>query len=179
MKTLITLVTILAATTVSAKTMTAMNYVEKSAYAIQRLTQQNKINALFLTDTSQESVAVRADGATLELRAIAGTGQLDNVLIFEFDSSGNLSSYKEVVDSRNSASPIFSNLNAATILDLGAEAVVDHLGESADLPVVASAARGVTINKDGGGYKFAISIADGRTYTIQMDEQGNIVGQGF
>lgn len=162
-----------------AKTMAPMNFVEKSSYALQKLVNQHRIDASFLTDVSAEKINASASGAVIELDSPSANPQVMNTLTLTFDASGTLTSYNADFKSVSAASPIFHPTNAGTILDLGAEAVVDHLNESPDLPVVAATAQALTIDNEGTGFHIRILLQDGRTYNILMDDQANVVGKGF
>jgi hypothetical protein len=173
------LFTVSFASTASAKTLVAMNYVEKSAYALQRLVNQNHVDPSFLTDVNAERIAVTNLGAQIELQSPSADPNMVNTITLNFDAKGTLTSFTTNFVSKDPQGPLFSPVNAATILDLGAEAVVDHLAESADLPVVARDAQGLSIAKEGSGFHIRILLNDGRTYNILMDDQANVVSKGF
>lgn len=162
-----------------AKVMTPMNFVEKSSYALQKLVNQHHIDPSFLTDVSAGKINASAAGAVIELDSPSATPQVMNTLTLTFDANGSLVSYNANFKSVSPMSPIFHPTNAGTILDLGAEAVVDHLKESSDLPVVAETAEALTIDKEGAGFHIRIYLKDGRTYNIIMDDQANVLSKGF
>lgn len=178
-KTILSATALLLTTSAWAKTVTAMHYVEKSSYSLQRLVNQHQIDASFLTDVNVVKVDASSTGAVVELQSPAATSPELNTLSLTFDAHGTLVSFATDFKSPGIGGPLFTPTNSATIIDLGAEAVVDHLTESPDLPIVAQSASSLTFSKEDGGLHLRILLQDRRTYHIMMDDKANVLSKGF
>ena len=162
-----------------ARTFEAMNYVEKSSYALQRLVNQHQVDASYLTDVDSAKVSVSSSGATVVLSSPSAMAGQKNSLTLVFDTRGTMTANTNDFKSAQTSGPLFSPANSATILDLGAEAVVDHLAQSADLPVVSKTAQTVELAREGTGVHLRSGLADGRIYHIMMDTRARVISKGF
>lgn len=169
----------LASTATSARTLTAMNFVEKSSYSLQRLVARKQADPSFMTDVSELTVNVTANGAVIEMKSPSAQVNEFNTLTMQFDPAGALTNFAVDFKSMDHSGPLFTPTNAATIIDLSAEAVVDHLSESPDLPIVAQTARQVILAKESSGIHVRIVLSDSRIYNIFMDAQGKVISKGF
>lgn len=180
MKALALLFTSLIAITAQAATPPlAMNFAEKASHKLVTLAGRNAIDQSFLTDVTRATIAADANGAVIELMSPAVNPNEFNKVTLNFDATGNFLNFTTDFKGVNAASPIFKQANAATLIDLGAEAVVDHLADSADLPVVNENARTLALDTEGTGVHLRIGLNDGRTYSIMMDMTGVVISQGF
>lgn len=177
-KILLSAVVLLAAQMGFAKTLTPMQVVEKSAYALSSLVNRNAIDHSYLTDVMTLTVKSDAGAFIVEMRSPTDTAAF-NSLTLNLDAQGRLKGFKDAFVARYSRGPVFSKADASVIIDLGAEAVVDHVAESADLVVVSEKAIAVQISVQTQGPLFQITLNDGRIYKIQMDADANVLSKGF
>lgn len=175
---LLSVVVLLTAQMGFAKTLTHMQVIEKSAYALSSLVNRNAIDHSYLTDVMTLTVKPDAGGFTVEMRSPTDSAAF-NSLVLTLDTQGKLKGFKDAFVARYSRGPVFAKADASVIIDLGAEAVVDHVSESADLVVVSEKATAVQISVQAQGPLFQISLNDGRVYKIQMDADANVLSKGF
>lgn len=158
---------------------TPMHIVEKSAHNLTSLVNKGKIDPSYLTDVN--SLSLTSDGVNTKVTMLALSADQNNPnkLEITYDPNGKATSANSSFVSRNPNGPLFTNADAGKLLDLGAEAVVDHLSESNDLVNVAQNAQAVTLENENSGVLMVIHLKDGQIYSIHMDAEGNVISQGF
>ncbi|GIL17941.1 MAG: hypothetical protein FMNOHCHN_03605 [Ignavibacteriaceae bacterium] len=179
MKKLVFLAILAFQATVFAKAITPMHVVEKASYQIDALVKKQKIDQSFLTDINQVTVVQTANGFMVQLFAPSAQGQDMNLLQLGFDSTARATTANVHFVGASSQSPIFNQISVAEILDLGAEAFVDRLSESEENVVVAENVTAIQLLKAADGVVLKINLKDSRVYTVNMDNQGNVVSKGF
>lgn len=175
------LATIMSLVSVStfAATYTPMNIVEKASYQLSGLVTKGKVDASYLTDVNHVTVAQEANGFHIQLSAPSADTKTINTLDIAFDMNGKSTGFTANFVSRFPQSPIFTPTNAATILDLAAEAFVDHLSESPDNVMVAQNVESMDLSKEASGTLILVHLKQGQVYTVHMDPKGNIISKGF
>lgn len=158
---------------------TPMNIVEKASYQLSGLVNQGKVDASFATDVNHVTVTPKDSGFQIQLTSPSADENITNTLDISFDVNGKVTGYAVNFVSASAHGPIFSPTDAATILDLGAEAFVDHLSESQDNVFVAENVRSMDLSKENTGVLILIHLSAGQVYTVHMDAQGNILSKGF
>ncbi len=178
MKKLIALVTLGLSLNLFAAASTPMNAVEETAHIIDKYAKAGKIDASFLTNVT--TISVQSTGTGLQTIAYAPSANPSqaNTVTISFDANGRV---KAVGQNFVSAypRPIFIAADAATLLDLGAEAIVDHLADNADLPVVAQSAAMVQLTAGANSIVMKIQLSSGKIYNVNMDQNGNVLSKGF
>lgn len=162
-----------------AKTMTPMGIIEKTSYQISGLVNKGKIDKSYQTDVTLVTVQKTPQGFEVQASSPSADLQSPNLLNLSFDLSGKVVAFSSAFNSVNLQSPVFSSASAAELLDLGAEAFVDHLAESADYLTVAQNTEAVELVKNNAGVLLNVKLADGRIYHLQMDIQGKVLSRGF
>lgn len=158
---------------------TNMHVVESTTHAIASLAKKNSIDKSFVSDSMTVVIEKTATGYVTQVLAPSADAKQFNTISMTFDLTGKLTGSKSNFVSVNAASPIFTKLTAAKLLDLGAEAIVDHLADNAEIPVVSENAKSMQMTKLPVGQKVEITLNDGRVYTINMDAAGVVVSKGF
>lgn len=153
--------------------------VEKASYSLDKLVQKKQINPVFLTDIMTVSISAENNQYILTMLAPSNDVNNTNNLILTLDGAGKLLSFTTRFVGVSPSSPIFKNIGMGEILDLGAEAIVDHLSESADLPVVAKTTQFIQITPETKGPLLQFNLEDKRIYKVQMQNDGKIVSKGF
>lgn len=161
------------------KVITPMHVVEKSSYQLAGLVSKGKIDASYLTDVTTVTVTQESGGFRVKMYSPSADESNPNTLEMTFDQAGKATSASANFVSRFPHGPLLDGANAATILDLGAEAIVDHLSESSDNVVVAQNVQSVEIQKEATGVLFLVNLNNGQTYSIHMDQDGKVISQGF
>lgn len=156
-----------------------MNIVEKASYQLSGLVTKGKVDATYLTDVNHVTVSQSASGFQIQLSSPSADANSVNTLDIAFDLNGKATGYAANFVSAYPQGPVFSSANAATILDLAAEAFVDHLSESQDNVVVADNVRSMDLSTESSGVLIVIHLATGQDYTVHMDAQGNVLSKGF
>ena len=159
--------------------MTPMHAVEKSSYQLGGLVNKGKVDASFLTDVTSLTIASDSSGFKVTMYSPSSDNNKPNTLDLSFDTSGKVTSFNANFVSRSPQGPIFTKATVATLLDLGAEAIVDHLGESADNVTVAQNAKAIDLSKVGDEILLEISLTNGQVFNIRMDQDGKVLSQGF
>lgn len=174
-----TVLTMLAANSAFAGKATPMNVVEKSSYQLSGLVSKGKIDASFLTDVTHLSITSDNTGFKVTMFSPSADTNTANTLTIVFDQNGKAVSYNANFASVYPAGPVFSHADAATILDLAAEAIVDHLSESPDNITVAEQAQTLELQPEGSGVLVLITLSSGHVYSIHMDQDAKVISQGF
>ncbi|MCB9073258.1 MAG: hypothetical protein H6623_06520 [Bdellovibrionaceae bacterium] len=158
--------------------MSAMKVVEKSSYQLAALAKKKEIDESFLYNINSIDIQTQAAGYTLVLKSPSADSSKLNTITMNFDQKGKVTGY--AVDFTSApVTNIFSGLDMATIIDLSAEAVVDHVSEDKALVDVADMATQVHYMPDNTGYSIVIQLNDSRTYTIKMDDTGAVTSKSF
>lgn len=179
-KVFVSVAVVLASVTAFAgKVITPMHIIEKSSYQLAGLVSKGKIDASYLTDVTAVTVTPEATGFRVTMYSPSADENNSNTLEMIFDTGAKATSASANFVSRFPHGPILDGANAATILDLGAEAIVDHLNESPDNMVVAQNVQSVEIQKESAGVLFLVNLNNGQTYSIHMDQDGKVLSQGF
>ncbi len=158
---------------------TPMNIVEKSSYQLAGLVTKGKIDASFLTDVNHLTVSSDASGFHVQMTSPATTPDAVNTLDITFDTNGKATSFSSNFVARFSQGPIFEKTNAATILDLCAEAFVDHLSESQDNLFVAQNVESIDLGVEQGGFLILVHLKNAQVYQVHMDATGKVISKGF
>lgn len=158
---------------------TPMHIVEKSSYQLGGLVSKLKIDPSYLTDVTTLTVTQDNSGFKVIMQSPSATPDIANKLEIPFDKTGKAGTAVATFTSRYSQGPIFALTNAAVFLDLGAEAIVDHLADSPDNIVVARTTQAVDLQKENSGVLMLVHLTDGRAYSIHMDNKGKVLSQGF
>ncbi len=162
-----------------AKEITPMHVVEKASYQISGLVTKGKIDASYLTDISTLTVSKDETGYKVIMQSPSADEKNPNRLEIPFDLNAKAGVATAQFNSKYPQGPVFTGANAAVLLDLGAEAIVDHLSAAADNIVIARTTIAVDLQKEATGVAMAAHLNDGRTYFIHMDENGQVLSQGF
>jgi hypothetical protein len=162
-----------------AKVITPMGIVEKVSYQISGLSTKGLIDAHFAADTSKVTIQKTSTGYDVVVLAPSASANQSNQLNLGFDTGGKATSYKANFVSASPMSPLFPRATAAELLDLGAEAFVDHLGEATENVTVAESVQTVTLIKNELGILLDSTLSDGRTYHLQLDLDGKVISRGF
>ena len=153
--------------------------IEKSSYALDKLAQKKQIDPSYLTDIMTVTIEVVNSQYVLTMLAPSNDINNNNKLVMILDGSGKMVSATPTFIGKNEKSPIFSKISVATILDLGAETIVDHLSESTDMPVVAKTTKFLQIEATTSGPLLHFNLNDSRVYHVQMDNNGTVTKKGF
>lgn len=178
-KFILTAIISLASASAFAAQYTPMNIVEKASYQLSGLVTKGKVDASYLTDINHVSVVKTEAGFQIQLSSPSADANTVNTLDIAFDPNGKATGYAANFISAFPQGPIFSSTNSATILDLAAEAFVDHLSESPENVVVAENVSSMDLSTEESGVLILIHLLDGQVYTVHMDAQGNILSKGF
>ena len=180
MKNLIALVTLGMSLNLFAAATTPMTAVEETAHLVDKYAKAGKIDSSYLNNIT--SIVVQSTPAGLQTIAYApsaNSAEANNIVI-SFDLQGRAKSLKQNFISAYPQGPIFVAADAATLFDLGAESVVDHLADNADLPNVNETATMVELTSDGANtVVMKIQLLSGKIYLVKMDQNGNVLAKGF
>ncbi len=176
---ILTIATALVSFSAMAKEVTPMLIVEKASYQIGGLVAKSKIDASYLTDITTLTVTPVEKGFKVVLLSPSADQNNPNSLEIPFDANGKAGTASANFVSKFPQGPIFNAANVATLLDLGAEAIVDHLSASPDNIVVARTTQAVDLQKEATGVLMLVHLTDGRTYSIHMNANGKVLSQGF
>jgi hypothetical protein len=167
---------------------TPMNIAEKSSYRLAAMIKRGSVPKAMATDLA----AVRIDdtqlpsgakGYQVVMMSPSNDPQAPNTVTILFGLDGKAVSEQINYIASSGQGPVFSQADGATLLDLGSEAIVDHLSEDAALPQVASLANEIVLTKamtqQGDVAVFDIHMKDGHVYRIVMDLDGNVLQKGF
>jgi len=156
-----------------------MNVVEETTHVLIKNVKARKIDASFLTNVLNITIQSTSTGFETIASAPSANDAQPNTVTIEFDLQGKAKTVKQNFVSAYPKAPIFVAADAATLFDLGAEAVVDHLAENADLPEVAKTAISVKLMGKTNGADMKIQLSSGKIYNISMDQNGNVLSQGY
>lgn len=162
-----------------AREITPMHIVEKTSYQIGGLVNKGKIDASYLSDITTLTISKRSDGFDVTLLSPSADEKNPNLLTIPFDLNAKAGLASSTFYSKFPQGPIFTSASTAILLDLGAEAIVDHLSESPENIEVARNAQAVDLQKETTGVLMLIHLTDGRTYSIHMDPNGKVISKGF
>lgn len=165
--------------TAAAREITPMHVVEKASYQVGGLVNKGKIDASYLTDITTLTVTKDAAGFKVVLLAPSADQNNPNKLEIPFDLNAKAGAAVSTFNSKYPQGPVFTAANVSTLLDLGAEAIVDHLSDSPDNIVIARTTQAVDLQKENAGVAMIVHLTDGRIYTIHMDGNGKVLSQGF
>lgn len=155
-----------------------MKVVEKSSYQLKSLVNKKQIDASYLNSITAVSVVSTDAGYSVELSSPSASPNQYNTVTMTFDKKGAPTGNSSHFISAP-AQPIFTTVDSSTIIDYGAEAVVDHLADSADLVVVANTTKIVHYDPTAQGILISVTLTDGRIFSIEMDQKANVVSKGF
>ena len=178
MKTIITLITLAISLNLYAGGTTPMNAVEETAHIIDKYAKAGKIDASFLTNVTTITILGTAAGLQTTAYAPSANPNQANTLTITFDLQGRVKTVNQNFISAY-PTPVFTAADAATLLDFGAEAIVDHLNDNADIPTVAKLATMVQLTAGTNSIIMKIQLSSGPVYNISLDQNGNVLGQGF
>jgi hypothetical protein len=179
MKKLIALITLGLSLNIFAAATTPMNAVEETSHVLDKYTKAQKIDASFLTNVTTITVQATATGLQTIAYAPSANANQANTVTISFDLKGRVTAVNQNFISAYPQGAIFVAADAATLFDLGAEAVVDHLADSADLLVVAQTASVVQLTAGANSIVMKIQLTSGKIYNINMDQNGNVISKGF
>lgn len=158
---------------------TPLNVVEKVSYQIAGLVKKTKIDASYLTDITTLTVTKEANGYKVVLFAPSADQNNPNKLEVPFDLNAKAGTAVATFNSKYPQGPIFTGASVAVLLDLGAEAIVDHLSAAPENIEVARNTQAVDLQKEESGVLMLIHLTDGRAYGIHMDVKGKVLSKGF
>ncbi len=184
MKSQLVLTTLLALTGISSlAALTPLNLAEKSSYRLTAMVQKKDIPAYMSTDLSQVQINQNVilpngeTGTSIVLLSPSNKTDEPNSVTVYFSAAGKIiDATSHIVAS--AGSPIFIEADGAKLLDLAAEAVVDHFTEDPGLMEVANGAQSIDVEKKEGAL-FSIHMKDGRTYKVLLSLQGELISKGF
>lgn len=178
MKSLLFIISTFIITNVYGGTLTPMHIVEKSAYQLAGLVKQGKIDSSYLTNVDTLSIEVTSQGYTIHLTSPSDQKNKFNELSLAFAANGKL---LQVDDKFVSAGPdkTFTTTDSSTLIDLTAEAFVDHLTEDPNNPIVAENVNNIIMAPVAGGINVQITLIDSRIYVLEMDTLGQITHKYF
>jgi hypothetical protein len=180
MKHVIALITLGLSLNLFAAATTPMNAVEETAHIVDKYAKAQKIDGSFLNNVTTISVQATATGLQTVAYAPSANPAQANTVVVSFDLQGRVKSVSQNFISAYPQGPIFIAADAATLFDLGSEAVVDHVSESADLQLVAQGAKLVQLTNGGANsIVMKIQLTSGKVYSITMDQNGNVLAKGF
>jgi hypothetical protein len=180
MKKLIGLVTLGLSLSIFAAATTPMNAVEETAHIVDKYAKTGKIDASFLNNITTVTVQATATGLQTIAYAPSANSAQANTVVVSFDLQGRVKAVNQNFISAYPQGPIFIAADAATLFDLGSEAVVDHLAENPNLPLVAQNAALVQLTSGGANsVVMKIQLTSGKVYNITMDQNGKVLAQGF
>jgi hypothetical protein len=157
-----------------------MNAVEETAHIVDKYAKAGKIDASFLNNVTTVTVQATATGLQTVAYAPSADAAKANTVVVSFDVKGRVTAVNQNFVSAYPKGPIFVAADAATLIDLGSEAVVDHLADNATLPIVAQTATMVQLSSSGANsVVLKIQLSSGKIYNINMDQNGNVLSQGF
>jgi hypothetical protein len=157
---------------------TAMHLVETSSYSLTALVQKGTVPAYISTDLSAVQINDGPTAKSVVLMSPSNNPADPNSVTIQFSAAGKVIGTQNHIVGQPATAPIFTAVDGAKLLDLAAEAVVDHLTEDANLPTVAATATSILISKQNAA-QFAIQLKDGRVYKIVLDLAGNLISKGF
>jgi hypothetical protein len=168
------------ASNVFAAATTPMNAVEETAHLVDKYAKSGKIDPSFLNNVTTVTVQATATGLQTVAYAPSADATRANTIVITFDANGRLASVNQNFVSAYPQGAIFSAADAATLLDLGSEAIVDHLADDASLVTVAQTATMVQLTSGGANtVVLKIQLASGKVYNVNMDQNGNVISKGF
>jgi hypothetical protein len=163
----------------SATKYTPMHIVEKSSYQIDSLIKKHKIDPSFLTDVTDVTVKENNSEFVVQLTSPSSQENQVNTLDMVFGADAKLKSFTTQFYDLAKTSPILTGINVAQVLDLGAEAFVDHLHESQENVLIAETVQHIKLEKVENGVTLRIKLKDDRIYSITLNNEGNIISRGF
>lgn len=178
----ITMVTATSMAAAPARPVVAMDAIESVGHAIVAGLKKKSIDPLFGTDISKLNISATADGYAVEVQAPSADPSNPNKLSMTFDAAAKLKSLNQTLVSKSSGGSLFTTVNAGTIIDFAAEAIVDHLLDTPanpDLAPVSTQVVSEELTLEASGPRVRVNLKDGRAYMIQMDSNANVVSQGF
>lgn len=179
MKELIVLLTLGLSFNIFAAATTPMNAVEEVSHIIDKYSKAGKIDASYLTNVTTITVASTPTGLQAVAYAPSADANQANTLTIAFDLKGRIASVNQNFISAYPKGAIFVAADSATLFDLGAEAIVDHLNDNSDLPVVAQTASMVQLTGGINSIVMKIQLTSGKVYNINLDQNGNVLSKGF
>ena len=180
MKKLITLLTLMLSINIFAAATTPMNAVEETSHIIDKYSSKaGKIDASYLTNVTTIAISTTSTGLQAIAYAPSANANQANTLTINFDLKGRVTAVNTNFISAYPNGPIFIAADSATLFDLGAEAVVDHLNDDANLPVVAQTAALVQLTSGTNSIVMKIQLTSGKIYNISLDQNGNVLSKGF
>ena len=179
MKKLITLLTLMLSINIFAAATTPMNAVEETSHIIDKYSKAGKIDASYLTNVTTIAISTTSTGLQAIAYAPSANANQANTLTINFDLKGRVTAVNTNFISAYPNGPIFIAADSATLFDLGAEAVVDHLNDDANLPVVAQTAALVQLTSGTNSIVMKIQLTSGKIYNISLDQNGNVLSKGF
>lgn len=163
-------------TSVSSAALLPMNFAEKSSYQLTALVKKGTVDKSFLIDLNKVTLQTSQQGAVVLLSSPSLNAQDPNTITINFDASGKVADATTHFTAADPQKAVFNKANADVILDLGSEAVVDHQKDSPDIAFSAAHAKEISFSQDG-KINMNIKLDDGRTYTVIMDLDGNVLSR--
>lgn len=162
---------------------TPMNLAEKASYRLTALVTRGTVPAYMSTDLAEVqfqsiTLADGKPGTAVILLSHSNVSAEPNSVTVNFSADGKIVDSPSHIVGQGNPAPIFVKPDGAKLLDLASEAVVDHLNEDANLPVVARDAQFIEVSKDGGAL-FSIHLKDGRIYKVLLGLDGRMISRGF
>lgn len=179
MKKLIALFALALSLNLFAAATTPMNAVEETSHIIDKYSKSGKIDASFLHNVTTITIQSTTTGLVAVAYAPSASSTQANTVTVGFDLQGRVKTVNQNFISAYPQGPIFIAADAATLIDLGAEAIVDHLADNADLPNVAKNANMIQLTGGQNSIVMKIQLTNGQVYNVVMDQNGNVLSKGF
>lgn len=162
-----------------AATISAMSFAEKAAHQVTSLMKKGAVDKSIVLDLKTVTMKPSPQGETVVLSTQTAKAGATNTLTIEFNAAGKVVSSTPAFKEAAAVTPIFTKANADTVFDLGAEAVVDHVKDSAEIAFVAEHATQIDFAQDAKGISMNITLDDKRIYNVTMDLDGNVLSKGM
>lgn len=163
----------------------SMELMHKAAHELQTLKEKNLLNSAFLTDT--QVVLVNEQALVVHFVSPSADRTNPNVLFMNFtqfngtDGDGDLrlKGFSPMFVSSSPRGPLLKKADISVILVNGIEAIVNHVKENPVLSLIANSASSIYIKMETTGPSMKVKLNDGNVYSVNMDDEGNVLSQGF
>jgi hypothetical protein len=179
MKSLILATLVFATTQVFAAAPSPLKLMEKASHKLMALAGKGMVETAFLTDVTDVIVQKTESGFTLVMSAPSADPGRTNALTMNYDADGGFINASAQFVSPAPQSPIFKPANAADLIDIGSEVIVDHLDANSEFPLIAETTQSLRLIPENGEVHVTITLLDGRIYHVWMDPDANVLRHGF
>lgn len=173
------LTTTILSTAVWAAPLSPMGMIERASHQVINLAKKNSIDRSYLSDVNTAAVKKTAQGWEVTLTSPSADAAVVNTLVVQFDAKGKAAGFSTKFTSVSAESPLYRQANAGELMDLGSEAIVDHLNESADIVRVSDTTERIELKTETDGVLLLAYLTTGEVYKIKMDFMANVISKGF